>query len=93
MHPGFHRKLALLQFSKRFVTFIHKGKEIVLKVNESGQTIPMVNHKQIQKVIKSTFCAYLIFSKDVSNACDDMTTKFETNKQKEQTKFLDDHKE
>ena len=76
-----------------FVTFIHKGKEIVLKVNESGQPIPVVNHVQIQKAIKSTVCAYLIFAKYVSNACDDMTTKVETNKQKEQRKFLNDHKE
>ena len=53
----------------------------------------MVNHVQIQKAIKSTVCAYLIFAKDVSNACDDMTTKVETNEQKEQRKFLDDHKE
>ena len=85
--------MALLQFPERIVTFTHKGKEVVLKVNESGQTIPVVNHVQIQKAIKSTICAYLIFAKDVSNACDDMTTKVETNEQKEQIKFLNEHKE
>ena len=56
--PWFHRKLALLQFLEWFVTFIHKCKETVLKVNESGKTIPVVNHVQIQKAIKSTVCAY-----------------------------------
>ena len=90
--PWFHRKSALLEFPERFATFTNKGKEVVLKVNESGQTIPVVNHVQIQKAIKSTICAYLIFAKDVSNACDDRTTKGET-KEKEQMKFLNEHKE
>ena len=85
--------MALLQFPERFVTFILKGKKIVLKINESGQTIPMFNHVQIQKAINSNICAYLIFAKDVFDACDDMTTKVETDEQKEQRKFLDDHKE
>ena len=47
----------------------------------------------IQKAIKSTVCAYLIFAKDVTNTCDDLLTKGETKEQKEQMKFLDDHKE
>ena len=63
--PWFHRKSAVLQFLERFLTFSHKDNKVVLQVNESGQTIPMVNHVQIHKAIKSTICAYLIFAKDV----------------------------
>ena len=64
--PWFHRKSTLLKFPKRIITFSYKGKELEIKVNEKGQTIPVVNHIQIQKSIKSTVCAYLIFAKDVS---------------------------
>ncbi|MCO5546846.1 hypothetical protein L7F22_000283 [Adiantum nelumboides] len=91
--PWFHTKLAVLQFPKRIVSFTHKDKKVAIKVNESGQTIPMVNHVQIHKAIKSTVCAYLIFAKDVSNACDDEITKVQTEEQKEHMKFLNDYKE
>ena len=53
----------------------------------------MVNHVQIHKAIKSTICAYLIFAKDVCDACDDVKTKDETKEQKEHMKFLNDYKE
>ena len=53
----------------------------------------MVNHVQIHKAIKSTVCAYLIFAKDVCDACDDVKTKVETKEQQEHMKFLNDYKE
>ena len=42
----------------------------------------MVNHVQIHKEIKSTIFSYLIFAKDVCDACDDVKTKDETKEQK-----------
>ena len=90
--PWFHRKSTILQFLERFSTFSHKDKKVVLQVNESGQTILMVNHVQIHKAIKSTVCAYLIFVKDVCDACDNVA-KAETKEQKEHMKFLNDYKE
>ena len=69
--PWFHRKSALLKFPDRIITFSHKGKEMEIRVNGKGQTIPVVNHIQIQKSIKSTICAYLIFVKVVSNEHED----------------------
>ena len=45
--PWFHRKSTLFKFPERIITFSHKGKELEIKVNVKGQTIPVVNHVQI----------------------------------------------
>ena len=82
--PWFHRKFALLKFLARIITFSHKGKELDIKVNEKGKTIPIVNHVQIQKSIKSIVCAYLIFAKDVSNEHEHLTSNIASDAQKEQ---------
>ena len=89
--PWFHRKSALLKFPERIITFSHKGKELEIKVNVKGQTIPIVNHVQIQKSIKSTVCAYLIFAKDVSNEHEHLTSNIANDAQEEQEHFLQEY--
>ncbi|MCO5570060.1 hypothetical protein L7F22_023774 [Adiantum nelumboides] len=61
---------ASLKFPERKVTFKHKGRDIILHVNEKGHTIPLVSHDSLDKAMKSSISAYMIFVKDPPNSND-----------------------
>ena len=66
--PWFHRMRAKLSLPDRVISFKHKDKEVSLKVDEKGHTIPIVSQIAIQKSIKFASFAYLIFVKDSSES-------------------------
>ncbi|MCO5593409.1 hypothetical protein L7F22_047423 [Adiantum nelumboides] len=62
--PWFDCMAASLTFSKRKITFKHKGRDITLHVNEKGHTISLVSHDSFDKTIESSIFVYMIFFKD-----------------------------
>ena len=55
---------ANLKFLDRVISFKHKSREVSLKVNHKGHTIPIVSQESFQKSIKFVISAYMIFVKD-----------------------------
>ena len=64
--PWFHRMRAKLSLPDRVISFKHDDKEVKLRVDEKGNTIPLVSHVSIQKAIKYATFAYMVYVKDTS---------------------------
>ena len=64
--PWFHRMRAKLSLPDRVISFKHDDKEVKLRVDEKGHTIPLVSHVSIHKAIKSSCFAYMVYVKDTS---------------------------
>ena len=62
--PWFHRLYAKIQFPKKIVSFTHNGREISIKAQHKGNTIPIVTSDSAKKVIKKSLFAYMIHVKD-----------------------------
>ena len=60
----FHMMADSLKFLDRFIYFKHKGREVILKVNDKVHTIPIVSQEYFQKSIKFAIFVYMIFVKD-----------------------------
>ena len=55
-----------LSLPDRVISFNHDDKEVKLRVDEKGHTIPLVSHVSIHKAIKSSTFAYMVYVKDTS---------------------------
>ena len=53
--PWFDRLGASIKFPERKVSFSYRGKDILLDVNEAGNTIPIVQTQVFDKVMKNSF--------------------------------------
>ena len=62
--PWFHRMAAKLEFPSRIISFNHRNREISIVTEDRGNTIPLVSHASLQKSIKKSLFAYLIFVND-----------------------------
>ena len=81
--PWFHRMRAKLSLPDRVISFKHNDKEVSLKVDEKGHTIPIVSQVSIQKSIKSSCSAYLIFDKDSSESANSFHSETSSSSQEE----------
>ena len=81
--PWFHRMRAKLSLPDRVISFKHNDKEVSLKVDEKGHTIPIVSQVSIQKSIKSACSAYLIFVKDSSESANSFQSDTSSSSQEE----------
>ena len=59
--PWFHRMAAKLEFSSRIISFNFRNRDISIMTKDRGNTIPIVSHASLQKSIKKSLFAYLIF--------------------------------
>ena len=73
--PWFHRMRANLSLPDRVIYFKHKDRDISLKVDDKGHTIPIVSQDSLQKSIKFAIFAYLIFVKDSSESANSLSSK------------------
>ena len=62
--PWFHRMAAKLEFPSRIISFNHRNRDISIMTEDRGNTIPLVSHASLQKSIKKSLFAYLIFVND-----------------------------
>ena len=58
--PWSHKSYTNLEYPFRSITFVHKNKSIKLLAINKEKATPIVDHKAISKVIKSTLFSYLI---------------------------------
>ena len=59
--PWFHCVYAKLEFSSRVITLSTREREIKIRYEEKGNTIPIVSSNAAQKLSKSSLLAYMIF--------------------------------
>ena len=59
--PWFHCVYAKLEFPSRVITVSSRDREIKIRTEEKGQTIPIVSSNSVQKLMKSSLFAYMIF--------------------------------
>ena len=59
--PWFHRMAAKLEFPSRTISFCHRNRDVSIKTEDRGNTIPLVSHASLQKSIKKSMFAYMIF--------------------------------
>ena len=62
--PWFHCLYAKIQLPKNIVSFTHQGREISIKAQHKGNTIPIVNSNFAKKAIKKSLFVYMIHVKD-----------------------------
>ena len=62
--PWFHHMAAKLEFPSRIISFNHRNRNIGIMIEDRGNTIPIVSHASLQKSIKKSLFAYLIFVND-----------------------------
>ena len=55
---------AKLEFPSRIISFNHRNRDISIVTEDRGNTIPLVSHASLQKSIKKSLFAYLIFVND-----------------------------
>ena len=67
--PWFHRLYANIQFPEKIVSFTHNGREISIKAQHKGNSIPIVTSDSAKKVIKNSLFAYIIHVKDSPSPC------------------------
>ena len=60
--PWFHRVAALLEFPSRVISFQFRNRDISIRTEDRGNTIPIVSQASLQKSIKKSLFAYLIFA-------------------------------
>ena len=59
--PWFHRVYAKLEFPSRVITLSNRDREIKIRTEEKGNTIPIVSSNSTQKLMKSSLFAYMIY--------------------------------
>ena len=59
--PWFHRMAAKLEFPSRTISFCYRNRDVSIKTKDRGNTIPLVSHASLQKSIKKSMFAYMIF--------------------------------
>ena len=59
--PWFHRVYAKLEFPSRVITISTRDREIKIRTEAKAQTIPIVSSNSVQKLMKSSLFAYMIF--------------------------------
>ena len=62
--PWFHRVAALLEFPSRVISFQFRNRDISIGTEDHGNTIPLVSHASLQKSMKKSLFAYLIFANE-----------------------------
>ena len=63
--PWFHRMAAKLVFPSRIIFFNHRNRDISIMIEDHGNMLPIVSHASLQKSIKKSLFAYLIFVNDL----------------------------
>lgn len=58
---------AQLTFPNRVVSFNNMGRDIRIKDESKGNSIPIVSNDSLQKIMKSSLFAYMICVKDSPN--------------------------
>ena len=62
--PRFYRVAALLEFPSRVISFQCRNRDINILTKDHGNRIPIVSQASLQKSIKKSLFAYLIFDND-----------------------------
>lgn len=62
--PWFHRMAARLEFPSCTIYFTYRGRDTIISTEDCGNTIPIVSHTSIQKSIKKSIYAYMIFASE-----------------------------
>ena len=88
--PWFHRKSARLIFPERLVTFSHKGKDMIIRTQNKGNSIPLVDHKAYNKSMKSVLSSYMIFVRDLNSESAEVNKSL-TSQEQEYKSFLKDY--
>ena len=88
--PWFYRMAASLEFPSRTISFTYRGRDIILSTEDRGNTIPIVSHTSIQKSIKKSIFAYMIFASEPESL---HKSKVESNELSDQTNFLSKYKD
>ena len=86
--PWFHRMAAKLEFPSRTISFNHRNRDISIMTKDRGNTIPIVSHASLQKSIKKSLFAYLIFVNDPVYSKE----SYANMDQQDQMNFLKDYK-
>ncbi|MCO5613478.1 hypothetical protein L7F22_067755 [Adiantum nelumboides] len=68
--PWFDRLATSIKFPERKISFKFREKDMYINAQESGSSIPLVNHQAFDKSIKSSISVYMIFVKDSLNGVD-----------------------
>ena len=90
--PWFHRMRAKLSLPDRVISFQHDDKEVKLRVDKKGHTIPLVSHVSIHKAIKSATFAYMVYVKDTSlNSSSSNLSNLSPQEEINQKVFLDEY--
>ena len=55
---------AKLEFPSRIISFNHRNRDISIMTEDRGNTVPLISHASLQKSIKKSLFAYLIFVND-----------------------------
>ena len=89
--PWFHRMRAKLSLPNRVISFKYDDKEVSLKVDEKGHTIPIVSQVSLHKSMKSAAFAYMVFVKDKSESATSFSNNNNLSQEEiEQKVFLDE---
>ena len=59
--PWFHRVAALLEFPSRVISFQFRNRDVSIRTEDRGNTIPIVSQASLQKSMKKSLFTYLIF--------------------------------
>ena len=88
--PWFHHMAAKLKFPSRLISFTHRGREVIITTEDCGNTIPIVSHTSIQKSIKKSIFAYMIFASELESL---HKSKIENDDLSNQMNFLNEYRD
>ena len=62
--PWFHQMAALLEFPSRVISFLFRNRDITICTKDHGNMIPIISQASLQRSMKKSLFAYLIFAND-----------------------------
>ena len=87
--PWFDRLTATMKFPECKILFTYRGKDVLLDVNSTRSTIPMLEAPALTKVIKNSVSCDMIFVKEfLKDACDSNGVTVETREDRDNFNFL-----